>query len=227
MRRTQWLATTLTLAACTQVPKAPEGSPRIEVEVAPTMEERFLEPLAIEDLDELQAEFDELVLEQADVGMRFYPLGSDAYENDNQRPSYLLTVTASNLDVEYKYKDKKVGEGEEPRVETLLSALRCDVVATLERRRQGRPALPVGRSKQSVHWRVKAPEEGVDTYPLSRPGVEGEDGERPILEVARADVMLGVDRAVRAALKDLVRPIDREFELSQRSAQATQAAQED
>ena len=62
---------------------------------------------------ELEAKFDELVLDQADVGMRFYPVLSGLYENDRQRPPYLLKVSARDLEVEYEHKTKKGEEGEE------------------------------------------------------------------------------------------------------------------
>ena len=208
------LAVTLTLttllAACSTIPKAPEGSPRIEVELALEIDEPFVEPLQLEDKKALAASFDQTVLDRADVGLRFYPVLSELYESDDQRPPYLLTVVARDLEVEYEFKTKKGAEGEEPEVITELSSLRCNVTATLERRRQGRPPLPVARSKQEIHWNVNDPEAGVDTYPL-KPIEEGDEA----LAVAQDDVTLGLERAVNAALKGLVESIDRELSLTQ------------
>jgi len=201
------------LAACTSIPEAPEGAPRVEVELALEIEDRFVEPLAVEDKQVIAATFHEAVLDDADVGMRFYPVLSELYEDDSQRPPYLLKVVARDLEVQYDFKTEKGAEGEEPRVVTELAGLRCNVTATLERRRQGRPALPVARGQKEVQWSVDDPDAGVDTFPL-KPIAEGEGG----LSVAQDDVMEGVDRAVTAALRQLVHSVDRELALSEKRA---------
>ena len=196
----------LAATACQSIKAAPEGSPRVEVElivkVDPAAYDEFAEEV---DRDQLQKLVEDAVLPLADVGLRFYPVPSDAYKGDDTRPEYALTVEVqrfaavlSNTLIEE--------EGKAPYIQTLLEKGQATASATIERRRDDAPALVVGREQADGDAVVKDGETG-DL--LLRH--ETQTGEKILLP--HTAFSQAIEEAVERALGMLQKPIDREFQV--------------
>ena len=82
------------LASCeTLTGVAPKETPRVECEVAIELDESFLSDLAGVDMSsELITSIKEVVREEANLGLRFYPTLSESYPPNDQRPPHLMTI---------------------------------------------------------------------------------------------------------------------------------------
>ncbi len=198
----------LFLGACSGIPQASEETHRTELEVAvrvdPSVSALLGQP---DDLDSIRRIVSGAILSLADVGLRFYPVLSDSYQESDQRPEYLLTVEIQALRA---LLDSRVvpASPEVPGVGSSLENLACAAVATFERRRSEGPSLIVkqahGRGDTSVS-EASAVLTSEHAFRL-RPG-SGESS--PTFSAGELD--LAVRQAVRNALSMLVEPIDREL----------------
>jgi hypothetical protein len=194
----------LSTAACNTISKAPEGSPRVEVELVVVVGDDFLG--ALEDTDQdspLVDAIEQKALSMSDVGLRFYPVLSSEYGSGMDHPEYRLTLDVRQLDVLLDHKMIEE-EGEEPRIETRVDRIACTVKAAFDRNIEGRPTLPAGRASATSEVRTSS-SPAAPGY-----GVEGGTEEKPLV-VSEADILLAVERAINTALKKLQEPIDREF----------------
>lgn len=200
----------LFLGACSGIPQASEETLRTELEVAvrvdPSVSALLSQP---DDQESIRRIVSGAILSLADVGLRFYPVPSESYQESDQRPEYLLTVEIQALRAQL---DQRVVRSprEVPSVESSLESLACAAVATFERRRSEGPSLIVkqahGRGDASVS-EASAVLSSEHAFRL-RPGSEGRS---PSFSAGELD--LAVRQAVRNALGNLVEPIDRELAL--------------
>ena len=193
---------------------APEGAPRVEVELVVDVQDPFFDALETEDVEELRESVTELALSLADVGMRFYPVLSEHYEDDAARPPYLMVVRVEDLDVDVREETIKEKD-QEPRVHHSAAGMVCTVVSSLEQRREGAPALIVGRSSISSRWRGSRDDDELGAVPTYTVAEDG--GARHGVRVAREDVLSAVDKAMVRSMRELVEAVDREFSIPQPS----------
>lgn len=209
--------------------RAPEGSPRVETELTVRVDDSFVEALtSVEQAVELGGAASDLVLSLADVGTRFYPVRSEDYASKDVRPRYVMVVNIDDLDFEFGSEtvlpdaalmvEAEDGapiqvEQPEPVVRVFLKSVTCSATASIEKRRKHAPPLVVGQSQGKGEVRVTARAED-DTSEMYT--VRAKSGHA--VSVRRQDVLDAAERAVVDALRDMVRAVDREFEV-ERAAQ--------
>lgn len=191
---------------------APKGSPRVEAELDVDVQSSFF--AALQDVDDAKA-LDEAisnaVLSVADVGMRFYAIRSEEYDRGDARPAYRMVVEIQDLLVNL---DQKMieQEGSEPWIESSVKSLDCTVAASVQKRRADAPPLVVGRRQGTGHVRIKGDPESSGAQVTYRVRRESDDLQR--LYVSKQDVLAVVEKAVVDALRDVVKSVDRDFELN-------------
>ena len=191
-------------AGCQSIKSAPEGSPRVEVELVVQVDPAVYDPFAEEvSRDELRGLVEDAVVPLADVGLRFYPVPSDAYEDDDKRPEYALTIQVQRFDVVLNHKMIEK-EGQPPVIETLLEQGNSTATAVFERRRENAPPLLVGRTQSVGDEKIRSEETG-DL--LLRH--ETQTGEKIL--IPHTAFQAAIKEAVMKALGELQKPIDREF----------------
>lgn len=198
----------LALAAtgCQSIKAAPEGSPRVEVELVIEVDEAVYDPFAAEvDRDQLRHLVEEAILPLADVGLRFYPVPSSAYEDGDKRPEYALTILVQRFDVTLDHKLIET-EGQAPFIQTTMEHADATATATFERRREHAPPLIVGREQADGKTQIRTEETG-DL--LLRH--ETQTGEQILLP--HSAFSAAIEEAVERALGVLQKPIDREFQV--------------
>lgn len=189
--------------------RAPEESPRVEVELQVVVEESFyglLEPVG--DREELEAAMAQTVLAMADVGMRFYPILSADYASDDARPPHLMVVQVRDLALAIDHETIEE-EGHAPRFEAALEGVACSVTAGVQRRRKGAPPLVIGIGNGAGQVRIAKGESsfGGQTAYAVRHEAEGQQS----LQVQRQDILDALEKGVVDAFRELMPPIDREF----------------
>jgi hypothetical protein len=191
-------------AGCQSIKSAPEGSPRVEVELIVKVDDAVYDPFAEEvNRDELRGLVEDAVMPLADVGLRFYPVPSSAYHGDDKKPEYALTIEIQRFEAVLSH-NMVEKEGQAPYIETTLDQGNATASAVFERRRENAPPLLVGREQATGDAQVKADETG-DL--LLRH--EGQTGEKILLP--HTSFTAAIKEAVEKALGQLQKPIDREF----------------
>lgn len=196
----------LALAAtgCQSIKAAPEGSPRVEVELVIEVDQAVYDQFAEEvDRDQLRGLVEEAVLPLTDVGLRFYPVPSDAYDGGDKRPEYALTIGIQGFDVPLNHKLIEV-EGQAPFIQTTIEHAEATATAQFERRREDAPSLIVGREQAVGSVQVKTEETG--DLLLQQ---ETQEGDQILLP--HSAFSAAIEEAVEKALGVLQKPIDREF----------------
>lgn len=202
------LASTLLLtAACNQISRAPQGTPRVELEVVVMVAEPVRTRIPALDHAFTQA-LRETVLGKADVGLRFYPVLTDRYTEQMPKPDYRMTVTVRDLAFQLESRTT-TQPGQDPVVESWINRLDVPVGIELVKRRPAGPELTVGTAQQSGTASVsRTPKEPTGpTFPLQRT-----DDQAP-LPVAQADLLRAIESGLSKALKDLLPAMDRELNL--------------
>ena len=200
------LAASLLLpAACQGISRAPEGSPRVELEVVVNIDDQFLGALEGADVhSKLVRSVEETILSLADAGLRFYPVPSSAY-GKGQSAEYVMTVDVRELDIQLDH--EMIENGDDASIETRVDWVVCKVAASIERRRADRPSLIVGRSTATAGVRAESRPEVLATEAgYSKSG----SPDKP-LKVTEQDILDGVERSFTKALRALAVAIDREF----------------
>ncbi len=193
--------TLLALAACNSIPVASATTPRSELEVAVVIAPEFVQQLQAmtPDLDaSLRRSVERAVIDQADVGMRFYPILSSEYEKAHSRPEFLLTIHLGSLTFRATSANEYSAAG--------VASLHVGLAAELLRRREKGPSLPVshytssGTARPSSYRDVEAHEA---SYLVS-------EGNGPRLPVTESVITGAVTKAVRESLAEMLAAIDRE-----------------
>lgn len=198
------------VAACTGVSTAPTGSPRVEVEVTVNMDPSFTRKLPEAGADLTRAVV-AMVMTQADLGLRFYPVLSSDYGPNDTRPEYLLSVDVTDLDVAVDRPMTTATPGAPPVAGTpVIRQVDCVVTTTVSKRRTAGPALMVGRStgRGTVSATTTTTTEGTDrtAYTLTRT-----DDQQPAVTLLHTDLMKATEKGLTLALAELVKPVDREL----------------
>jgi hypothetical protein len=182
---------------CASIPTAPPGSVRTELEVRVTLSDSFRARIVGADTT-LERVVLQAVLQQADVGLRFYAVESSRYSADDKHPEHLLTVHLHTLDY-----SATPGIDAAP---AEINRLQVGLEATVERRRESGPALPVARSvvKGSVRPGATSITRPVEASYF----VTGEDGTMSLTDIA---LQTAVRRAVTDSLTQMLPAIDREL----------------
>jgi hypothetical protein len=184
---------------------APADTPRVEAELVVNIETDFLAALVDVGPDsDLVGELHEAVRAQADLGLRFYATPTESYGEDDVRPAYLMTVTIDSLEVVLEH-DMIEEEDQEPRIETTVDDLVCQVSAKLERRRENAPSLLIAAATESRQINAEKNSDDLAAEPGYAPSADSS------LKVLHRDVVRAADSAVDKALKAMRTPIDREF----------------
>ena len=195
----------LPFAACQTISSAPEGSPRVEVELLVEVADDVYAPFHADVArDEINAIIEETIFPIADVGLRFYPVHSGVYQPDDDRPEYLLKVRIESFDVVLDHTMVEE-EGVDPWILTEIATVECSTHAIFEKRRPNAPPLPVG--SETVSGAARVDPEPPGTFLLQ---YEPLTGERLLL--SRVAIEDAVNNAVKRVLIKLQKPIDREFE---------------
>ena len=202
------------LAACTTLSEAPDGSPRVEAEVVTAVAPAVHETLVFQPVQGAEERFGEIVSPMSDLGMRFYAVSTETYEAMHERPDYLLTIELSDLAATLLEETTETEEGV-VHTTTSLDSVACTVTASLQRRREHAPSMMIGstqgRSELRPEGLFKGERPPVNMIPLRHQPATGE-----VLEIREDDFNDLVERAALRALKELERPVDREFELLSR-----------
>lgn len=194
-------------ASCSQISRAPQGTPRVELEVVVMVGEAVRTRIPALDHNFTQALRD-AVLGKADVGLRFYPVLTDRYTEQMPKPDYRMTVVVRDLTFGLDSRTT-TSPGQDPVVETWISRLDIPVGVDLVKRRTAGPELTVGTAQQSGTASVprSTKEPTGPTFPLQRT-----DNQSP-LPVNQADLLRAIESGFGKALKDLLPAIDRELNL--------------
>ncbi len=231
----------LTCTSCQNIPQARGNLPRLEVEVAVTMDDTFSDSL-----ESFDAEFKKAIVSQvlakSDVGLRFYPVLSEQYARNHARPPYLMTIDLGNLHVSISEKTKKSGEGDATRtqIHRWVSRVQMTAVTNLNKRRDNAPPLTVssqkGTATVSMKWLpagqsvadgavVKETRVGAtgaaaaeasgkkDDEPAENTKADSKAVETKAVMVARSRILDAVDKTLEDALKRMIPAIDRELSL--------------
>jgi hypothetical protein len=195
------------LIGCQSIPETDPGWTREELEVAVKVDPLIAKLLRQqEDAAVLDTVVSETIFELADVGLRFYPVPSNTYEEGQQHPQYLLTVQIQDLSA--KLAGDAVQAARESKPGNELESVRCTAVATLVKRRNGGPPLIVGKS--SGFGQARAQEAAANLSSMLDFELQAPYGLPPRLR--SEDLRMSIRTAVHEALEQLVKPIDREFE---------------
>ncbi|MCP3914927.1 MAG: hypothetical protein GY711_05110 [bacterium] len=194
---------------------APVDVPRVEVEVFVEFSDEFFGP--IEDraaARELRECLEQSVLDHADLGLRFYPLADRDYRSGEVHPDRLLVVRFDTLTIGTEHEMVEDGEAE-PWIETSLTDVRCEVFASIGKRRPDAPTLIIGRGPGDGS--VRADEAELDDEASF--ALQLEPGESERMYVLRDDVVAASEEALVEALRELIVPVDRELMAERRAAQ--------
>ncbi len=189
--------------------RAPEESPRVEVEVEVVVEDSFydlLEPIG--DREELEAAMAQVVLSLADVGMRFYPILSEDYGNDSARPPHLMVVRIQEMGLEIDHETVEQ-EGHAPRIVMAVEGVACTASAAVQKRRQGAPPLVIGIG--NGQGRVRTTQASALIGGQAAYGVKHESPDQQSLLVHRQDLLAAIEKSVVDALREIMPSVDREF----------------
>lgn len=189
---------------------APEGSPRVEVELDFSVREDFYTALGHVERQALEEALAEVALMHSDVGLRFYPVPSDAYERKDARPEYRVLIELRDLEVGVDEKTIEE-EGHPTRVEARVASVSCWVSTRVEKRRRDAPALVVGDAEAQGKVRTQTlpgSPAWVDAYE-TEPAVVGHEG----LRVEEKDLLDAFEEGTVKALRDVVKAIDRELSM--------------
>ena len=198
------LVATLFFTSCTDIPRAPAGSPRVELEVQIKLDDTYTGQLQGAGPELLEAVAD-VVLAKADVGLRFYPVLSQNYGRRDPHPDYVMTVEVRDLEIRYGHRTLS-DKGKEPTLETFVDKLDCSVSATITKRRAQGPSLTVGHFDGAGSITVgEHRSDDSQSYEVKR--AEGKGA----MTVARSDLLRATERGLGRALKGLITPIDREL----------------
>jgi len=191
------------LGACQGISKAPKNAPRVEVEVTPQIAPSFSTRLMGLD-DGFGEAFADLVMANADVGLRFYPVLGSSYGEDDRRPDYAMSVQVNDLvaDIDHKTVTQ---EGADPVIVSSVEKLECMVTSTIVKRRTDAPDLTVGTSTAKGSVSVSKSGDGI-RYVIVR---DSEDAEP--LHASKANLRKAIKSGLQRSLAGLVEPIDREF----------------
>ncbi|MGE3172464.1 MAG: hypothetical protein AB7O97_07530 [Planctomycetota bacterium] len=184
-------------AACRGIPRAPKDAPRVEVEVAVVVEDGFSAALADADAA-LTAALSSALIEEADIGLRFYPVAAADYADGQRRPDYRLQVTLRGLEV-----DVTSGSDEQASAAERVTAA---LGVALQRQRADAPALLVASASQSANRR----EQPARTDGPVEASYRVAGSAQPV-SVSQDAIVTAVRAAFRRAAADMVRAIDREF----------------
>ncbi len=229
----------LTCTSCQNIPQARGNLPRVEVEVAVTMDDTFSD-----NLESFDAEFRKAIVSQvlakSDVGLRFYPVLSEQYARNHARPPYLMTIDLGNLHVSISQETKKSGEGDATRtqIHRWVSRVQMTAMTNLHKRRDNAPPLTVASQKgtatvsvqrlpvgQTVAGGVVVKETRVGATGAAAAEAAGEKGgeaaentkadskavETKAVMVARSRILDAVDKTLEDALQRMLAAIDREL----------------
>ncbi len=192
-------------ASCQGISKAPKGSARMELEVVVQVDPSFTGKLQGADQELTQAITDQ-VLSKADLGLRFYPVLTSAYDEGDPRPEYVMTVQIQDLNIGLDHRTIKHKDAE-PTIETSVKNVACVAAVSMEKVRSSGPNLTVGSA--SGKGQKSASKVGEGETPASYAMVRDE-GAQP-LNVTRADLLAAVDSATDRAMKGIIDPVDREI----------------
>jgi len=210
IRRRPLLLSLAALAACTSIAPAPEGSPRVEAEVALLVSRSVHDALAFDSLpDTAEQRFAMVVSPLTDLGTRFYAVPTEAYEPEHARPEYLLTVEL--VDVVPRLEQDTVEVGEEKQLTTRLAGLKCTVRARVERRRTNAPTLPV--SGAEAHSELSLGRQDPDRASTAMISLRERPDTGEVLQFRADEFDSLVERAAVSALRQLEAPVDRELSL--------------
>jgi hypothetical protein len=197
----------LALASCESITGvAPKGTPRVEIELAVTVDDGFVTPLVgVNKNSPLYAAVKDAVRDKADLGLRFYPTPSERYGADDVRPEYVMTVQLERLSFEFDHEQIET-EGQAPRIVSTVKRVRAEVQVAIERRRTNAPELTVATARASSAVSAAADKEDLaaaDGYTLMY--------DEQTLKVLQDDIVRAVESSVGKALNSMRTPIDREF----------------
>jgi hypothetical protein len=192
--------------------QAPEGSPRVELEVELIVHDGFYDSL--EDVDgdareALEAEMEDIVVSLANVGLRFYPVAAHDYHSGDDRPERRLLVEVDHLGVSF---DEKMvqQEGEPSRIVAHVGGATCPVNVRMEKRRKDGPELVVGRGESLGKARHSSATEeqpaAEETYAV-RTDVAQHEG----LRVPRQCVLDAFEDGTVDALRTIIKAVDRDL----------------
>ena len=193
------------LAGCSGISQAPKGSPRVELEVGVKIDPSYTSAVTGLDADFTKS-FTDIVISDADVGLRFYPVLSTEYEASHARPDYVMSVDLENLKIGLDHR-KVENEGEEPVLETSVRQVECSVNVTVTKRRPEGPDLTVGSHTSTGVSGASVPPPA-PTYAVVRTGEDKKE-----LLVSKTDLLRAARTALEKSLAALVPPIDRELAL--------------
>jgi hypothetical protein len=184
----------------------------VELEVDVKLDESYTGALRDAGPELLEAVAD-VVLLQADLGLRFYPVLAQNYGRSDPRPDYVMNVDVRDLQIGYGH--RTVSEkGQEPKLETFVEDLTCSVSATVTKRRAKGPSLTVGHFEGSGTVPVGAePAADALSYEVLR------EDDKPALSVQRSHLLEVAERGLGRALKGLIAPVDRELGLHSQTEQ--------
>jgi len=188
--------------ACQGIRPVAEPVERQELEVVVRIDPEVRSFLSEADAVRFERIAAERVLARADCGLRFYPVAASEYEKDDARPELLLTVELGDLRVRLAESKPKDGEPVEP--VRRVDRLDCLAEATLQRRRPQGPPLLVASTRGSGDVVVREASVRLGANPPL--ALAGEAG----AAVEEATLTDAIDRAVVAALRGLLEPVDRE-----------------
>ena len=208
--------------ACDVVPKAPQGSPRVEVEVTVSLDDSYGKKL--KDVGaELGSAIADMVLSRADLGLRFYPVPSAQYQPNDPRPEYLMSVEVGSLDIILDHRTVQM-TGTEPAVVTVVSEIGCTATATVTKRRANGPPLMVGRTTGRCSWSASTSPDTPSPEPRVSYVLNRENSDKQPLMLPADDLLRAAEKGVASAFSSLVVPVDRELSLRgpNRAAQAAE-----
>ena len=191
--------------------QAREGTPRVELEVELVVHDDFYQSLDDVDRDAreaLEAEMQEIVVSLANMGLRFYPVASDAYDSGDDRPERRLLVEGGTLDVNFAEKMVQK-EGEPSHIVARVEGAACLVKARVEKRRSDGPELVVGsgESQGTVKHGPTTEEPATDTTYAVRAEVPAHEG----LRVPKQDVLDAFEDGTVDALRTVIKAVDRDL----------------
>jgi hypothetical protein len=228
--------------ACQSIPRARADLPRVEVEVAVTIDGTFADSL-----DPIDADFEKdivsAVLAKSDVGLRFYPVLTERYAGDDTHPPYLMTIDIRDLHITVSEETETQGEDDAATARThrWVSRIELTAMTGLHKRRDNAPPLTVASHEGVYTSSVQRPPAGravADGVAIKEPGAGAADptpaaaaeasgpgdGEPVMVEpvmVAQSRIIAAVDMAFEHALRRMIVAIDRELALQAKNEPAT------
>jgi hypothetical protein len=202
------VALVLLSSACQAIPRTEPGWPREELEVVVNVDPEIARLLKQEEGSvKVAGVISEAVLELADIGLRFYPVPSEHYGEEQIHPPFLLRVDVRELGAVLA--PPAAPPKTEWRAEKALASVHSTVVATLVKRRGEGPPLIVAKSVG--HGTVKATEAAAAVTSTAEFELEYFETASNPPRLSSDDLLASVRAAVRGALRQLVEPVDREL----------------